>query len=91
MLSLPGSKDEKEPELSTTQMVPTTMVTAWHVRVQSGPGLQLSTLSRALACFALQEWKGNVKEGYGRHTFDDGKVYDGSGPLGPTGGGSHAQ
>ncbi len=27
-----------------------------------------------------QEWKSNVKEGNGRHTFDDGKVYDGYGP-----------
>ena len=28
--------------------------------------------------FQSQEWMGNVKEGHGRHTFDDGKVYDGS-------------
>ena len=32
-------------------------------------------------CCVFEEWKGNVKEGHGRHTFDDGKVYDGSLPL----------
>ena len=50
-------------------------------------GELLAVLRTAVVCVKnsngknqRQEWKSNVKEGNGRHTFDDGKVYDGYGP-----------
>ena len=71
-------------ERSTTQTEHTTVGTSWLVElVAYDIDMQFFQLALGEAWWShrterpWKEWKNNVKEGHGRHTFDDGKVYDG--------------
>lgn len=61
-----------EAQMHATQQLNNRYTGQWVWGRRQGVG----TFYYANGAYYHGDWKGNVKEGHGRHTFDDGKVYD---------------